>query len=112
MKKLFLLSLFSLAAVFGASKNLEIYWIDAGGEVLELSNGAVSTSGAAEQHLGPYSHIVDPASGMGITGSFTVTVMAPHGIDADGLATAVSVLGRERGMALVRTRPGASAILR
>jgi thiamine biosynthesis lipoprotein len=86
--------------------------IDAGGGVQELSNAAVSTSGAAEQHLGRYSHIVDPTTGMGLTGSMTVTVIAPHGIDADGLATAVSVLGEERGMALIRTRSGASAILR
>jgi len=86
--------------------------IDAGGAVRELSNAAVSTSGPAEQHLGQYSHIVDPTTGMGLTDSVTVTVIAPHCIDADGLATAVSVLGEERGMALIRTRPGASAILR
>ena len=86
--------------------------IDAGGAVRELSNAAVSTSGPAEQHLGRYSHIIDPATGMGLTDSMTVTVIAPHGIDADGLATAVSVLGTGRGMALVRTRPGVSTIIR
>ena len=90
--------------------------IDAGGSVRELSNAAVSTSGDAEQHVDVdgrrYSHIIDPATGMGLTHSITATVIAPHGIDADGLATAVSILGSERGLALVRTRPGASAILR
>jgi thiamine biosynthesis lipoprotein len=88
--------------------------IDAGGRVLELANAAVSTSGDAEQRLGPYSHIVDPATGMGIVGAGTVTVVARSGIEADGLATAISVLGPERGAALAdkhlgvtvqRTRP-------
>jgi FAD:protein FMN transferase len=90
--------------------------MDAGGSVRELSNAAVSTSGDAEQHVEVdgrrYSHIIDPATGMGLTHSITATVIAPHGIDADGLATAVSIVGPERGLALVRTRPGASAILR
>lgn len=85
--------------------------IEAGGRVLEVSHAAVSTSGAAEQHLGPYSHIVDPRTGMGITDRITVTVVAPFGIEADALATAISVLGRERGMALARRRPGVSATI-
>jgi thiamine biosynthesis lipoprotein len=78
--------------------------IDAGGRVLELSNAAVSTSGAAEQHLGPYSHILDPRTGLGITDPITVTVIARRGIDADALATAISVLGAERGRALAARR--------
>jgi thiamine biosynthesis lipoprotein len=86
--------------------------IDAGGRVVELSHAAVSTSGAAEQHLGPYSHIVDPRTGIGITDPVTVTVIAPRGIEADALATAISVLGRERGMALARRRPGVSVTIR
>jgi thiamine biosynthesis lipoprotein len=74
--------------------------IDAGGRVLELANAAVSTSGAAEQHLGPYSHIVDPRTGMGLTDPIAVTVVARRGIDADAIATAASVLGAERAKAL------------
>jgi thiamine biosynthesis lipoprotein len=81
--------------------------------VLELRNAAVSTSGAAEQHADiggkRYSHIVDPASGMGLTAPITVSVIAPRGIDADSLATAVSVLGAERGMALIAQRPHTAA---
>jgi FAD:protein FMN transferase len=69
--------------------------------VLELSNAAVSTSGDAEQHLEAdgkrYSHIIDPGTRMGLTSGITVTIMAPRGIDADGISTAVSVLGAERG---------------
>ena len=86
--------------------------IDAGGRVVELANRAISTSGAAEQHLGPYSHIVDPRTGMGITDPITVTVVARRCIEADALATAISVLGRERGMALAARRRGVNVAVR
>src|SRR5439155_8618517 len=83
--------------------------------VVELCNAAVSTSGDAEQHLDAggkrYSHILDPATRMGSTRQMTVTVVARRGIDADSLSTAVSVLGPERGMELIETRPDAAAVL-
>uniref|UniRef100_Q01TF1 FAD:protein FMN transferase n=1 Tax=Solibacter usitatus (strain Ellin6076) TaxID=234267 RepID=Q01TF1_SOLUE len=83
--------------------------------VLELSNAAVSTSGDAEQYLEiggqRYSHIVDPATNIGITRPIAVTVVAAKGIDADSLATAVSVLGAERGLALIRRHPGAEVFI-
>jgi FAD:protein FMN transferase len=83
--------------------------------VLELSNAAVSTSGDQEQHVDidgiRYSHIIDPATGMGLSGPITVTVVARHGVDADGLATAVSVLGAERGIALIEKRAGVAALV-
>jgi thiamine biosynthesis lipoprotein len=79
-------------------------WSVAAGEpaqFLELANTAVSTSGDTEQHLDAggvrYSHIIDPATGMGLTHAPVVTVIARRGIDADALATAVSVLGVQRG---------------
>jgi thiamine biosynthesis lipoprotein len=84
-------------------------------EVLWLTNTAVSTSGNAEQHLDAggrrYSHIIDPASRLGLTDDLTVTVVAPHGLDADGLDTAISVLGPEKGLALVETRAGSAALI-
>jgi FAD:protein FMN transferase len=83
--------------------------------VLELTNAAVSTSGSEEQHLDAegkrYSHIIDPSTDRGLTRPITVTVIARRGIEADSLATAVSVLGPARGMALIRTRPGAAALV-
>ncbi len=83
--------------------------------VLELRNAAVSTSGAGEQHADiggrRYSHIVDPATATGLTDPIAVTVVARRGIDADSLATAVSVLGPERGMALIAKRTGAAALV-
>jgi thiamine biosynthesis lipoprotein len=89
--------------------------IDAGGAVRELSNAAVSTSGDAEQHLDAggrrYSHIIDPTTGMGLTTAITVTVIARRGVEADGLATAISVLGPERGRALTARRSGVSIVV-
>jgi len=83
--------------------------------VLELTNAAVSTSGNTEQHLDVagrrYSHIVDPSSAMGLAGDIRVTVIARHGLDADGLDTAVSVLGAARGLALIESRPGTAAVV-
>jgi FAD:protein FMN transferase len=79
-----------------------------------LVTGAISTSGDAEQFVEVggvrYSHIVDPRTGLGLTGSAWVTVKASDGATADALATAVSVLGKEKGRALVRRFPGAELV--
>jgi thiamine biosynthesis lipoprotein len=83
--------------------------IEAAGRILELSNAAVSTSGDEEQHLDldgrRYSHIVDPATGMPLADSTPVTVIARRGIDADALATALSVMGPGRAREFMRGRP-------
>lgn len=82
-----------------------------------LRNASVSTSGDVFQRLEidgrRYSHIVDPRTGIGLTDHSLVTVLARDGTTADSLATAVSVLGPERGLALIdRTRGAAAWILR
>lgn len=84
-------------------------------QVLELTHAAVSTSGNASQYLDVegrrYSHVIDPSTGTGLVDDITVTVVAPHGLDADGLDTAVSVLGTARGLALVEATPGVAALI-
>ncbi len=83
--------------------------------VLELHNAAISTSGDSEQHLDidgvRYSHIIDPATNMGLTMPITVTVVARMGMDADSLSTALSVLGVDRGLVLLRKHPDAAALI-
>jgi FAD:protein FMN transferase len=83
--------------------------------VLELTNAAVSTAGNREQHVDiggrRYSHIIDPSSSTGLVDDVSVTVIAPHGLDADGLDTAVSVLGAEKGLRLIESRPEAAALI-
>lgn len=79
-----------------------------------LANGAVSTSGDAEQFLEDkgtrYSHLLDPASGTPRTGRRGVTVIAPDGATADALATAAAVMGAERGLKLIESFPGVAAL--
>jgi thiamine biosynthesis lipoprotein len=81
---------------------------------LSLANAAVSTSGDAEQHVEiegvRYSHIIDPKTGLGLTGRSSVTVVASDDTTADALATAVSVLGPERGLQVIDATPGAAAL--
>jgi FAD:protein FMN transferase len=83
--------------------------------VLELTHAAVSTSGSSVQHVEidgrRYSHIIDPATRLGLGDDETVTVIARSGLEADGLGTAISVLGPERGLALVERRPDAAALI-
>ena len=45
-------------------------------------------------------HIFNPATGGSPTELASATIVAPSGLDADGLATAVMVLGQERGLKL------------
>ncbi len=89
--------------------------VDGVPRVLELTRAAVSTAGSSEQHVDiggrRYSHIIDPASGTGLVEDVTVTVIAQDGLEADGLDTAVSVLGAERGLALIESMPGAAALM-
>jgi FAD:protein FMN transferase len=82
---------------------------------LILHDAAVSTSGDAEQHLDVdgkrYSHIVDPRTGMGLTGQSSVTVVARHGLIADPLTKVVSVLGPEKGFKIIDSIDGAASFV-
>jgi thiamine biosynthesis lipoprotein len=68
---------------------------------LQLHNAAISTSGDTEQFVeidgARYSHIVNPATGKGLTTRIGVTVIAKKGIDSDGLSTAASVVAEQSG---------------
>ncbi|MGD9853558.1 MAG: FAD:protein FMN transferase [Planctomycetaceae bacterium] len=82
---------------------------------LRLGNAAVATSGDASQFVEidgiRYSHIMDPRTGLGLTTRSSVTIVAPDGIAADSLASAVSVLGPERGLKLLRSIAGTDALI-
>ncbi len=81
---------------------------------VRLHNAAISTSGDAEQHVEidgvRYSHIVDPRTGQALAGRRSATIIAPNGTTSDALATAVCVLGPERGLKLVNSLPGTAAL--
>lgn len=85
---------------------------------LELANAAVTTSGDRFQHMDVAadggtatrrSHIIDPATGEPLTTRVEVVVVARTGVEADAIATALSVMGPERGLALLAKLQGTSA---
>jgi thiamine biosynthesis lipoprotein len=82
---------------------------------VEISHRGISTSGDSRQHLivngRRYSHIIDPRTGAGVAGRSSVTVIAPRGILADGLATAASVLGPERAVQVAQKFQGAELLM-
>jgi thiamine biosynthesis lipoprotein ApbE len=55
------------------------------------------------------SHIIDPATGEPLTTRVEVVVVARTGVEADALATTLSVMGPERGLALLAKLPSTSA---
>jgi FAD:protein FMN transferase len=79
-----------------------------------LSNKAVATSGDLYQYMEKdgkkYSHIIDPATGYGVSHRRNVTVIADDGAKADWLATACSVLPIRKAKKLVR-RENASLLI-
>jgi thiamine biosynthesis lipoprotein len=83
------------------------------GEYVKLRNSCVTSSGDTRRFVEiggrRYSHIIDPRTGLGLTRRIGATVIAPDGMTADALDTAVCVLGPERGLELVEQTPGAAA---
>ena len=81
--------------------------------IVTLVDAAITTSGDAFQAVVidgvRYSHIVDPRTGLGVIGPTGVTVIAPTAMQADGLATTLSVLGPNNGLPLVEASTGAAA---
>ncbi len=63
---------------------------------LKLVNRSVSTSGDLFQHVEidrvRYSHLLDPKTGLGLTGRRSATVIAPKGWQADALTKVASVM--------------------
>jgi thiamine biosynthesis lipoprotein len=76
---------------------------------------AVVTSGDYERFFERdgvrYHHLFDPASGRPARRCQSVTVVARQAMLADALATAVFVLGPERGLALLRDFPGSEGLI-
>lgn len=83
---------------------------------VSLRHAALATSGDVFQHIEiggvRYSHIVDPRTGLGLTDHSQVSVVARDGLTADGLSTAISVLGPARGVALANQFRAGVFILR
>ncbi len=80
-----------------------------------LRNAGLSTSGDTEQFIlingVRYSHIVDPATGLGLTRRIQTTVIGPDATITDSLDTTVSLLGVKRGLALIESWPHTAALI-
>ncbi|ARN57579.1 FAD:protein FMN transferase [Sedimentisphaera salicampi] len=79
--------------------------------VLEAESGAIATSG---DYLRFYeigglktSHIINPSTGEGSSAFKSATVFAHRAAKADALATAFSLLGRDKGLKLIELIDGA-----
>lgn len=81
-----------------------------------LEGKAVDTSGDYEKYFTldgkRFSHIIDPRTGYPI-GDKTVsaTVVAPDPVTADAIATALCILGPEKGLVAIRSFPGVDAAI-
>src|SRR5204862_6892105 len=85
------------------------------GEIVVLKNRAIATSGTTEncfeQDGRHYSHIIDPKTARPVEHPpIAVSVVADTTMEADAWATALVVLGPERGTALAQAR-GLAALL-
>ena len=84
-------------------------------QVLWLKNAAVSTSGDTEQFVEisgiRYSHIIDARTLQALTRRVTVSVISRRGVDADPLATTLSILDPQAGLALLDRYPGSAALI-
>jgi thiamine biosynthesis lipoprotein len=83
--------------------------------VLPVVNTCVVTSGDYErffEHEGRrYHHIIDPRTGYPSEGCTSATVVAPDAAAADALATALCVLGPERGLELIESLDRVEALV-
>jgi thiamine biosynthesis lipoprotein len=75
-----------------------------------LKNAAVSTSGDLYQAIviegKRYAHIISPKSGLGVTDTVSCSVVAADATTSDALATAMVVLGKEKGSEIAKKIPG------
>jgi len=82
---------------------------------LLLTNGeSVATSGNYERFVEfgghRYAHIMDPRIGRPAEGVAGVTVLAPSGLQCDGLSATLFILGPDEGLKFLALRPGCEAL--
>jgi len=84
--------------------------------VLVLHDAGISTSGDTEQFIEingvRYSHVIDPATGLGLTNRLQATVVARDATTTDSLDNTLCVLGVARGLALADSLPHTAALIK
>jgi thiamine biosynthesis lipoprotein len=74
-----------------------------------IAGRCMATSGDYATYFTPdhsAHHILDPATGRSPMQLASVTVLAPTGVEADALSTAIFVMGVGKGLALAQSTPG------
>jgi FAD:protein FMN transferase len=69
-----------------------------------ISDKSIATSGNYERYFDPtkkFHHIVNPKTGYSAQGLISSTIITEKAMDADALATAVFVLGPDKGLSLI-----------
>ncbi len=82
--------------------------------IIPMDDNAVSTSGDYERYFEDtmsFHHIIDPNTGYSATELISATIVTNSAFDADALSTAVFVLGKEKGMALIESLPGVEGLI-
>ncbi len=83
--------------------SITIPWIE---KTIQVANCAIATSGPDYQffvHKGErYSHIIDPATGWGVTNIFSTTIIADTGWMADGFASACAIMSPESSLRILQ----------
>lgn len=82
---------------------------------LRINEMSIATSGDYERYAEvngeKQSHILNPKTSQSVKELASVTIIAPTAMQADALSTAVSVLGQEKGLALIESVPCVEAII-
>ncbi len=81
----------------------------------KVGTGAVSTSGDYQRSFIEdgirYHHILDVKTGYPARGVVAVTIVTPDALSGDALSTIVFLLGREKGMEVIRNTPGVEGMI-
>lgn len=82
---------------------------------MNVTDMAVATSGNYEKYIlvggKKYSHTINPRTGLPVTGIKSVTVISPNAEIADAMATPLSIMGIEAGLAMINQIKQIEAIL-
>ena len=80
-----------------------------------LSDAAISTSGNSERYVvidgKQYTHIIDPATGLPVSGMDSVTVITPTGVASDALSTSIFIAGPDAVAGWTKKFPGLRVLI-
>ena len=82
---------------------------------MNVTDMAVATSGNYEKFIivngKKYSHTIDPKTGLPVSGIKSVTIISPNAEIADAMATPVTIMGIEAGLAMINQIKQIEAII-